>query len=467
MTAISVPTAHYAQPLDIANKACFHWGVAKIADFGVANGGTDDSVQAQVAADLYEGSRRTEMRRNVWTFSCKTAFLRPINTPLGPANLGGTLMNNSGLTGLLVPAAWDITKTYLPGSIVSYGGEIYQAAAPVTIALEPDQNPSSWTQFFGTLAVNQWVNGGNVNNPPLWSSSVTYASGTTVEGSDGNIYNSLVNGLLNVNPTTDGGVHWQLIGAAQTGSGYFAGELVYLQNAGVMSVYVSLTTGNNDQPGNVPSYSATLQYVIGQTVTGSDANVYQSKVDFNIGFNPVGDAGVHWIAVPATQTDQMTGDSWLLLGEATVKALNVLYPAGSGPLDQVATRNVYLLPNGFLREAPQDPKAGSTSYLGAPSGLAYDDWVFDGPYLISREVEPICLRFAADVQQVTAMDPMFCELLALRIALDGNERVTQAAEKEGAIGQKYKQFGADARTVNGIEQGPTEPPEDDYITCRL
>ena len=46
MTAISVPTAHYAQPLDIANKACFHWGVAKITTFA------DDSVQAQVAADI-------------------------------------------------------------------------------------------------------------------------------------------------------------------------------------------------------------------------------------------------------------------------------------------------------------------------------------------------------------------------------------------------------------------------------
>ncbi len=459
--AISAPTARYAVPVDIANKSCYHWGVEKITTFA------DDSVQATTAADLYEDSRRAEMRRNVWTFSCKRAFLRPLNTPLGPANLGGTLMNNSGLTGLLVPAAWDATKTYLPGSIVSYAGLIYQSLAATGLNLEPDLNPASWQEFFGTLAVNQWVNGGNVNNPPLWDSTTTYASSSTVEGSDGNIYNSLSNGNLNHDPTSDGGVHWRLIGAAQTGSGYFAGELVYLINAGVLSVYVSLTTGNNDQPGNIASWSSTLQYVIGQTVTGSNATTYQSKTDFNSGFDPVTDAGVHWIAVPATQPDHMTGNNWLKLGSASVKALNVLYPAGSGPLDQVATRNVYLLPNGFLREAPQDPKAGSTSYLGAPSGLAYEDWVFDGPYLISREVEPINLRFVADVQSVTAFDPMFCETLALRIALDGNERVTQAAAKEQTIGAKYKTFGAEARMVNAIEQGPIEPPEDDYITCRL
>jgi hypothetical protein len=62
---------------------------------------------------------------------------------------------------------------------------------------------------------------------------------------------------------------------------------------------------------------------------------------------------------------------------------------------------------------------------------------------------------------------MFCEMLALRVALDGNERVTQSHDKESVIGSKYKQFAFEARAVNGIEQGATEPPEDDYITCRL
>lgn len=504
MTAISVPTGKYTQPLDIANKACFHWGVAKLTSF------QDDAVQAEVASDLYEDSRRAEMRRNVWTFSCKRAFLRPLNTPLGPATTGGTLTNTSGLSGLLVPAAWSSTATYLHGSLVSYNGEVYQARGSIVANLEPDANPAAWDQFFGTLAVNQWVNGGNVNNPTIWAAGTTYASGTSVMGSDTNVYTSLANANIGHDPTTDGGVHWQLIGPAQNGSGYFAGELVYTQSGGVMSVFVSLSTGNSDFPGQFPSWSATPQYLLGNSVT-SGGVTYQSQTDFNVGnqpvalwlnatvygagvqvlgsdnhlytstgagntgHNPVGNAGVNWTdngvapwgLRPNTQTDQMTGLNWLQLGSATVQGLQIIYPAGSGPLDQVATRNVYLLPNGFLREAPQDPKAGSTSYLGAPSGLAYDDWVFDGPFLISREVEPICLRFAADVQQVTAMDPMFCEMLALRISLDGNERVTQSAEKENKIGAEYKNFASEARTVNGIEQGATEPPEDDYITCRL
>lgn len=459
---ISVPTPKYDQPLAIANKAAFHWGVAKITSFA------DDSVQAQVAADLYEDSRRAEMRRNVWTFSCKRAFLRPINTPLGPATTGGTLINNAGLTGILVPGAWDATKTYLHGSIVSFASEVYQAQVNVGVNIEPDSNPAFWQQFFGTLAVNQWVNAGNVNNPPIWSVGTSYASSASVMASDLNIYSSLLNANIGHDPTSDGGVHWRLIGPAQNGSGYFAGELVYIQNASVLTVYVSLSTGNSDMPGQIAAWSATPQYLIGDTVTGSNSVVYQSLVDFNLGIDPTTDAGVHWAAAqPATQPDQMTGNNWLRLGSATVQGLQIIYPAGSGPLDQVATRNVYLLPNGFLREAPQDPKAGSSSYLGAPSGLAYDDWVFDGPFLISREVEPICLRFAADVQSVPAFDPMFCEMLALRVAVDGVERVTQSPEKKSQLEGQYKLVASDARTVNGIEQGPTEPPEDDYVTCRL
>lgn len=503
--AISVPTSKYTAPIDIANKACYHWGVAKIATFA------DDSVQAVVAADLYENSRRYEMRRNVWTFSCRRAFLRPVNTPLGPATTGGTLNFNSGLTGILVAAPWSATATYLHGSIVSFGGEIYQAQANVAANVEPDSNPTFWAQFFGTLAVNQWVNGGNSNNPALWSAVTTYSQSQSAMGSDFNIYTSLLNSNLNHNPVGDGGVHWLLVGPAQQGSGYFAGELVYIQSGTTISAYVSLSTGNTDVPGNIPAWATTPQYLIGTSVSFSSVT-YQSQIDFNLGNQPValwlvgttyaignqvlaadghlytsrtnGNIGHNptaagdptdwtdnglapWGLQPNTQTDTQTGQNWLLLGTATIVGMQIIYPAGSGPLDQVATRNIYLLPNGFLREAPQDPKAGSSSYLGAPSGLAYDDWIFDGPYLISREVEPIALRFAADVQDVTKMDPMFCELHALHIALDGVERVTQSAEKLSEIGQKYKQFGSDARTVNGIEQGATEPPEDDYITSRL
>lgn len=438
---ISVAGGRFKTPLDIANMACTHWGVAPLVAF------SDDSVQAQVCSELYDQLRTAEMRRNVWTFSIRRAFMRPISTPGGVSSL------NSGLTGLLAPAAWSATATYLHGSLVTYAGQIFQAKASVAANLQPDINPVYWQEFFGTLAVNAWATG---------------------------------NG------------------------GYFAGELVYTQAGRTISAFVSLSTANTDTPGTQPAWLATQTYLIGNSATlggvtyqsqidfnlantpvalwlvgttyanlaqviGSDNHLYTSTGAGNIGHNPVGNAGVNWtdngVAAwgiqPNTQTDTMTGLNWLLLGSATVSALNIIYPANSGPQQQTATRNAFVLPNGFLREAPQDPKAGSSSFLGAPSGLAYNDWVFGDGLLISREVNPICLRFAADVQDVSTMDPMFCEMLASRIALEGNERVNQSAEKEGVIGQKYKTFGSEARMVNGIEQGASEPPEDDYLSCRV
>jgi len=44
------------------------------------------------------------------------------------------------------------------------------------------------------------------------------------------------------------------------------------------------------------------------------------------------------------------------------------------------------------RVAPRDPKAGSSSFLGAPSGLEYTDWLYEGNLLISRDVARIMFR---------------------------------------------------------------------------
>lgn len=158
--------------------------------------------------------------------------------------------------------------------------------------------------------------------------------------------------------------------------------------------------------------------------------------------------------------------AWKNLGIAS-SSLDILYPIGSGPKSQNGTRNVYRLPNGFLRQAPADPKEGSTSWLGAPSGLSYDDFNLEGNYFTTTEVDPIILRFVADVTTVPSMDPMFCEGLAARIGLEVCEALTQSTGKLQSIGAAYNRFMSEARIVNGIETGSTEPPIDDYIACRV
>lgn len=172
-----------------------------------------------------------------------------------------------------------------------------------------------------------------------------------------------------------------------------------------------------------------------------------------------------YLSLVSSNSDVPPTSKWLSLG-AVSKALTILYPIGSGPARQSATRNVYMLPANYLREAPQDPKAGSQSFLGAPSGLTYTDWEFEGNYIVTREIDPMVFRFVADLTGVQLMDAMFCEGLAARIAIEVCEPLTQSADKQQRAASEYGKFMGEARIVNGIETGSDEPPEDDYISCR-
>lgn len=199
-------------------------------------------------------------------------------------------------------------------------------------------------------------------------------------------------------------------------------------------------------PVTVSSYDSTIGYYAGEIVYDGSNNIWFSLVSGN-------------------SAALSEGTSWHQLS-GTLQASNLIYPLGSGPFSDSTTRNVYRLPYGFLRQAPQDPKAGSTSYLGAPSGLSYDDWLFEGNCLVSSQTDPVVLRFAADWSDVTTMDALFCEGLAARVAQEICESVTQSTAKVQAITGAYNRIMSKARVVDAIEVGSEEPPIDDWIACR-
>lgn len=198
-------------------------------------------------------------------------------------------------------------------------------------------------------------------------------------------------------------------------------------------------------PLTIQPYDANTSYVSGELVLEGGL-VYRSLISSNVDTPPT--------------------SNWLSLG-AVSTALNILYPLGAGPLSQTETRNVFRLPNGFLKLAPQDPKAGSSSFLGAPSNLQYDDYDLEGDYIVARTTDTMRLRFIADVTLVPSFDPMFCEGLGARIGLEVCERLTQSTDKLATIGQAYNKFMSEARIINAIETGAVEPPLDDYLSCRF
>lgn len=333
--------------------------------------------------------------------------------------------------------AWAIGTTYAAGAGVSYNNISYISLAGSNTGNEPDTSPSKWVVAPTTMA------------PTYYGATTAYVIGQFVT------YLGL--NYVCVAPTT---------GNLPTNATYWAAQAAGTTYASLIDFNLNQSPDASPapwQPGT--SYSAT------NTVAGSDGYIYTSVGNTNLGNNPTTTVGF-WtntnVLCPWTSTNPfgVANAAWLQLA-VSITDLQITYPIGSGPSYQSQTKNIYRLPANYLREAPQDPRAGSTSYLGAPSGLAYNDWELQGPYIVTRDTFPIILRFVADVQDVADFDDLFCEMLAARIADETVERVTQSSQKRVVIMAAYKDARAAAIMTNGIETGPVEPAEDDYLSCRL
>ncbi len=383
--------------------------------------------------------RRAELRRNLWTFSIRTVCIRAIDID----------------TMIVTFGTFNIGTTYVQNDVaVGSDGQIYYSLAGSNTGNDPTATVGFWRLYFGSTVASQYVSafsattnyakntvafGSNgtayislVNNnygndptvaPAAWNSGTTYYQGNFTTGSDANIYQSVASANTNHNPVGDGGVHWTLLVAAADGS-----------------IGWDVSTDAN---ADTTFYAGELVY--------SGTTVYQSTINNNA-VTPIGD----------------TTGSWRTFTTApTIAAFAFIYPIGCGPESDQTTRNAFMLPNGFLREAPQAPKAGINAFLGGPSGLAYNDWELENGFLTSMNDNLILFRFGCDVEDPLEFDPLFAEGFSCRIALEICEPLTQSGDKLKNIGAEYKKFMGEARTCNGIETGYVEPPVDEYIAVRV
>lgn len=424
--------SNFLTPVDIGNRACQQCGVNRISDF------TEDSLQAGEIGFCYDKLRQAELRRNVWRFAVRKAAIRPVDAT----------------TKFLKPTLWASTTTYAWGAIVSdTAGYLWQSRAQDNLNNSPG-NSTQWEAYCGPLTVQ----------PYDTTNTTGYFAGELVYETPGDgtykVYLSLTSDN-SVDPSTSSS--WD---ATVT---YTKDQIVKVSS----TYYVSLIDFNlNQNPASAPAlWAAGTTYALGNSVGGSDGTIYTSIAGGNVGHDPVLTSGF-WtntgVLNPWTTVNPFgtAGNTWAQIAVA-LQDLPILYPLSSAPSMQAPARNVFRLPANYLRQAPQDPKAGSISFLGAPTGLMYTDWNFEGDYITSRSSFPIVLRFVADIIDVRSMDPMFCEGLAARIASEIVERLTQSTSKRGGILATYSKTMGEARMVNGIETGPTESPEDDYVTCRI
>lgn len=465
----------------------------------------------------FVGSLVTDSSGTIWQSRI------PNNTGNDPQNTQAWEPYFGPLTAML----YDSTQSYFAGEVVYTAPGTGVANIYISLVSGNTLDPSLPNQWsISTVYMQNQV----VQAFPAWSSGTTYTQGQTVLFTDGNVYTSLVNGNLNNAPnvspvqwalvpvitlasltvpvvsttspvpsTATPVAEWnqattyalgnvvmfngtEYVSIANSNTGNFpnaAGSTFWVAMTGgvfYMSL-IDLNLGNN--PANAPAlWAAGTTYAINNLVGGSDGVIYKSLANGNLGNNPITDGGIHWQNTgtlnPWTTVFVQGGGNqqWRQIGGAAfpsgvgLSELDIVYPLGSGPLTQDRTRNIFRLPSGYLRQAPRDPKAGAISYLGAPAGLDYEDWNFEGNYIVSWDVQPIVLRFVADVQDVTAFDDMFCEGLACRIAAEVMQILTQSSAKLADIMKIYEKFMTEARIVNGIETGATEPQEDDLISCR-
>ena len=85
------------------------------------------------------------------------------------------------------------------------------------------------------------------------------------------------------------------------------------------------------------------------------------------------------------------------------------------------------------------------------------DWQIESNKILTNDGTSINLVYIAQITDPNAMDELFRELLACRIAAQICEEITQSGSKLQNIAQQYKDAKAEARKINAIEQGiPTQ-----------
>jgi hypothetical protein len=450
----------YQIALDIVNRAVQHLdGVQRIYALD------EVSPAAREIAFAYDKIRDAELQRNAWRFAIKKAVLRAINNT----------------TVIWTPAAYAATTTYAAGAVVSYTPATlnvseYQANpvpylwyASQAIAGSASNSPpdvsTSWHRYFGPVTCDPFVSDDDAPLAPTLGSTaagtlaastiyvaLTYitSTGETLPSDESNLAVAVNHELVVTSPIAQTDAT-----AYHVYAGLTSGELTLQTGAAAITIGTDWTepsTGlviGRRPPENVTG--DTLPGFFAQEITLLGTTVYTSLVSGNIDAPPSG--------------------KWLAQG-GTVAPLDILYPLGSGPRTDTRTMNLYRLPAGFLRKAPTDPMDNLSTYLGAPSGRAEEDWVFEGDYLTTWDQGPLLVRFVASMVDVYAFDPIFCEAFAARIATEiagcpGVMDPDRVGSGRRNATMHYRDEISRAFRANSVIAGRNPKPLNPYITARL
>ncbi len=372
----------------------------------------------------YDKMRVQALENATWAFAVRDAVLRPADTVT--AVLETSAQTLTGLTLPFTSTTGVITGQLVQGTNIASGSTVASFVADTSVTLS--------LAITGTVASGAAITFGPLTmlwTPPAWAIGTTYPLGAVV---------------------TDDTEWWQSKGAGNVGNTPASGN--YWRR------YVG--------PDSMQAWNTNTIYFPGEIVLASDGAVYLALVGDNAGHDPTATTGF-----------------WLLVN-GTASNLSILYPIGTGPASNLSTLDIYRLPRGFLRRAPTSPKSAVGDWLGVPSGMLREDWIFEGDYIVSTNragnnvinapftgvtaiAGPLLLRYVADVIDVPEMDRLFCEMLAATIAdAIAPQLVAQETMQPimANIARHLREIRRQAIGANGILIGSTDPPIDPYISCR-
>jgi hypothetical protein len=94
------------------------------------------------------------------------------------------------------------------------------------------------------------------------------------------------------------------------------------------------------------------------------------------------------------------------------------------------------------------------------------DWQIEGGKILTDDSAPLYIRYVKRVTDANAMDPLFREALAAKLAVELCEQITQSNTKKTDAREAYLQTIRQAKKANAIESVPAQPAEDSWITVR-
>ena len=95
------------------------------------------------------------------------------------------------------------------------------------------------------------------------------------------------------------------------------------------------------------------------------------------------------------------------------------------------------------------------------------EWEIEGRKIFISDSGPLEIRYIHNVEDVGLMDDLFKDALAMRLAMEWCETLTNSNPKLDRVTRSYEMALAEAKRVDGIEAPPRRLVEGSWVTIRF